>query len=89
MAFRQLKRPVAPECASLTPCSAAPSPCLTSGPTFVTLRPTETHASASDSGQRPGGPKAVSYQLKSTLASILCETYCGEAQLDDGLMADR
>ena len=42
-AIRQLKRPAAPECASRTPCSAAPALrrqlCLTSGPTFVTLRP--------------------------------------------------
>jgi hypothetical protein len=49
-------RPVAPECASRTPCSAAPSPgrpCLTSGPTFVTLRPWKRMLSAPESGRTP------------------------------------
>jgi Penicillin amidase len=50
--LRHLKRPAAPECASRTPCSAAPSPPaeafsgLTSGPTFVTLRPWKRTLSA-------------------------------------------
>jgi hypothetical protein len=66
--LRQLKRPAAPECASRTPCSAAPSPPagglparpstgksprLTSGPTFVTLRLWKRTLSASDSGPTP------------------------------------
>ena len=38
------------------------SPCLTFGPTFVTLRQWKRTLSASDSGQRPEGPKAISYQ---------------------------
>jgi hypothetical protein len=38
--------------------------CLTSGPTFVTLRPWKRTLSASDSARRPGGPKAISYQLR-------------------------
>jgi hypothetical protein len=37
--------------------------CLTCGPIFVTLRPWKHTPSASDPGQRPGGPKAISYQL--------------------------
>jgi hypothetical protein len=36
---------------------------LTSGPTFVTLRPWKRTLSASDSRPTPGGPKAISYQL--------------------------
>ena len=79
MAFRQLKRPVAPECASLTPCSAAPSPCLTSGPTFVTLRPWKRTLRLQTLVNAPEGQKRFP----------ISETYCGEAQLDDELMADR
>ena len=87
VAFPPPKRPVAPKCASLTACSAAPSPpaaafsgckrapatrkgpCLTSGPTFVTLRPWKRTLSASDSGPTPRRAKsdfpiskAISYQ---------------------------
>jgi hypothetical protein len=38
-------------------------PCLTSGPTFVTLRPWKRTLSASDSRPTPGGPKAISYHF--------------------------
>ena len=43
--------------AQFSPAVAEPSPCLTFGPTFVTLRPWKRTLSASDSG-----PKAISYQ---------------------------
>jgi hypothetical protein len=60
--LRHLKRPAAPECASRTPCSAAPpsprAPCLTSGPIFVTLRPWKRTLSASDSGSTPRRTKS-------------------------------
>jgi hypothetical protein len=55
-----LKRPAAPKCASRTPSSAAPAlrRRLTSGPTFVTLRPWKRTLSASDSGPMPRRAKS-------------------------------
>jgi hypothetical protein len=54
------QRPSAP----LAPCSAVPTsgPCLTSGPTFVTLPHGNARFWLQTPGQRPGGPKAFSYQ---------------------------
>ena len=38
------------------------NPCLTPGPTFVTLRPWKRTFRLQTPGQRPEGPKAISYQ---------------------------
>ena len=82
--LRHLKRPAAPKCASRTPCSAAPSPpaaafagapatrkspCLTSGPTFVTLRPWKRTLSASDSGPTPRRAKSDFLSLEDSHVS--------------------
>ncbi len=63
--LRHLKRPAAPKCASAPLFRRPPAlrrQLLTSGPTFVTLRPWKCTLWLQTPGQRPGGPKAISYQ---------------------------
>ena len=65
--LRHLKRPAAPESASRTPCSATPSPPAAAVFDFrAPLLSLCAHGNArfrlQTPGQRPGGPKAISYQ---------------------------
>ena len=71
--LRHLKRPAAPKYTSRTPCLAAPQPSggscdLTSGPTFVTLRPWKRTLSASHSGPTPRRAKSDFLSVMADLA---------------------
>ena len=72
-----------------------PQPCggrvLTFGTTFVTLRPWKRTLSALNSRQRPGGPKAISYQLAWTPSCAAFEVTSEEAgsPLENALSPDQ